>query len=126
MTNQLQYVLFLLDNQEYIVPLAAVERVVRAVEITPLPQAPPGILGVINVHGRIVPVINLRRRLGLREQGLRLDDHLVIAQPGERLVAVVVDEVRGIMEPSTHSVVAAGELFPGTTHLEGAVKTEEG
>ncbi len=73
-----------------------------------------------------MPVINLRWRLGLREQELRLDDHLVIAQPGQRLVAVVVDEVRGIMEPSAPSMVAAGELFPGATRLEGAVKTEEG
>ncbi|MCG3210448.1 MAG: Chemotaxis protein CheV [Anaerolineae bacterium] len=122
----LRYVLFLLDTQAFALPLAGVEQVIRAVEITPLPQAPPTLVGVIDVHGTVLPVVNIRQQLGLPDQAVQLDDQLVIAQLNERWVAFVVTEVRGIIEPSIRSLVAAKELFPGVTHLEGGVKTEDG
>jgi len=126
MNSQLQYILFILDEQSYALPLAAVERVVRAVEITPLPQSPPAILGVINVHGAIVPVVNIRRRLGLPERELGLADQLVIARPHQRRVAFVVDEVRGIIEPAMRALIAAEDVFSDVTRLEGGVKTADG
>lgn len=122
----LRYVLFLLDTQAFALPLAGVEQVIRAVEITPLPQAPPTLVGVIDVHGTVLPVVNIRQQLGLPDQAVQLDDQLVIAQLNERRVAFVVTQVRGIIEPSIRSLVAAKELFPGVTHLEGGVKTEDG
>lgn len=122
----LRYVLFLLDTQAFALPLAGVEQVIRAVEITPLPQAPPTLVGVIDVHGTVLPVVNIRQQLGLPDRAVQLDDQLVIAQLNERRVAFVVTEVRGIIEPSIRSLVAAKELFPGVTHLEGGVKTEDG
>ncbi len=126
MDAMLRYVLFFLDTRAFALPLAGVERVIRAVEITPLPQSPPAILGVIDVHGAVVPVINIRRRLGLPDQSVQLDDQLVIAQLNERRIAFVVTEVRGIIEPSIRSLVAAKELFPGVSRLEGGVKTGDG
>lgn len=126
MADQHQYVLFLLDKQQYILPLSTIEQVVRAVEITPLPNAPAAILGVIDIHGVIVPVLNIRRQFGLPEQRLRTDDHLVIVHANDRLSAFVVDEVRGIVEPPSRSLVEAKYLFPGITHLAGGVKTEDG
>ena len=61
-------VVFALDEQRYALHLLAVERVVRAVEVTALPEAPEIVLGVVNVKGRIVPVINVRRRFRLPER----------------------------------------------------------
>ena len=61
-------VVFTLDEQRYALHLLAVERVVRAVEVTALPEAPEIVLGVVNVKGRIVPVINVRRRFRLPER----------------------------------------------------------
>lgn len=54
-----------LDGQRYALSLAQVERVIRAVEITPLPQAPEIITGVINVRGRVIPVVDIRKRFRL-------------------------------------------------------------
>ena len=75
-----QCVVFTLDERFYAIRLSAVSRVVRAVEITPLPKAPPIVIGVINLGGRIIPVVNIRRRFRLPERELELTDQLIVAQ----------------------------------------------
>ena len=68
MSEPAQLVVFRLNGQRYALPLAAVERIVCAVEVTPLPGAPPVVLGVINVAGCVLPVFNIRRRFLLPER----------------------------------------------------------
>jgi purine-binding chemotaxis protein CheW len=63
-----QLVVFRLDERRYALPLAAVERVVRSVTVTPLPGAPAIVLGGINVHGRVLPVLNVRRRFRMPDR----------------------------------------------------------
>jgi len=71
-------IIFSLDEPRYALPLSLVERVVRIVEITPLPKAPDIVMGVINMHGQILPVINVRRRFNLPEREIRLEDQLIM------------------------------------------------
>ena len=92
-----QLVVFTLDEQRYAVPLSAVERIVRLVEITPVPHTPEIILGVINVQGRILPVVNIRRRFRLPARELHPSDHLLIARTSKRTVALVVDAVSEVI-----------------------------
>ena len=56
------FVVFRLDEQHYAVPLSVVERIVRMVDITPVPKTPEIVLGVINVQGSVIPVVDIRRR----------------------------------------------------------------
>ena len=119
-------VVFTLDEQHYALPLSAVERVVRVVEITSLPKAPEIVLGVINRQGRIVPVVNLRRRFRLPERELRLSDHCLIAHTAKRMVALVVDEVSGVLEPADQAVAAAEPILPDLAYVVGVVKLAEG
>src|SRR5260370_41681143 len=77
MLNQL--VAFILGEQEYALPLTAVRRVVRMVEVTPLPKAPEIVLGVIDFQGTIIPVMSMRKRLGLSEPETSLGDQLGVA-----------------------------------------------
>src|SRR5712675_257312 len=72
MSNQL--VVFALDAQHYALPLTGVQRVVRMVEVTPLPKAPEIVLGVIDVKGHIIPVMSIRNRFGLPEPETNLSD----------------------------------------------------
>src|SRR4029079_15113026 len=61
-----QFVIFLLGNQEYGLPVGSVEEIARSSDhITRLPKAPAFIEGVINLHGAVVPIVNLRRRFDL-------------------------------------------------------------
>ncbi|MDQ3812503.1 MAG: chemotaxis protein CheW [Armatimonadota bacterium] len=118
-------VIFTVEGRQSALPLSAVERVVRVVEVTPLPEAPDIVLGVINVQGQVIPVISLRRLLRLPERELELSDQLIIARTSRRPVALVADAVRGVMECAGQEVVAPEAILPGLEYVEGVVKSED-
>ena len=60
LTHATPFVVFTLDEQRYALRLSAVERIVRAVEVIPLPETPKIVIGMINVQGRVMPVVNIR------------------------------------------------------------------
>jgi purine-binding chemotaxis protein CheW len=103
-----------------------VERVVRMVDVTPLPQAPEIVLGVVNVQGRVVPVLGLRQRFRLPERDFTLTDQLVIARTAVRPVALAADAVTGVLEYSARQVVGARDIVPGIEYVEGVVKLADG
>lgn len=117
-----QFVIVSLDERPYALPLCAVERVVRLVEITPLPEAPEPILGVINVQGRIVPALSLRRCLRLPERELRLSDQIIIAHIAQRTVALVADAAIDVVEPPERAVTAASTILSDVAQIDGVVK----
>ena len=63
----MQLLLLRLDDRRYALPLDRAERLIHAVDVTPLPNAPPVVRGVINVHGQLVPVVSLRQRVERRD-----------------------------------------------------------
>ncbi|MBI3919189.1 MAG: purine-binding chemotaxis protein CheW [Betaproteobacteria bacterium] len=119
-------VVFTLDDGRYGLELSTVERVVRAVDITPLPKAPDIVSGVINVRGRIVPVMNVRRRFRLPERPINLSDQLVVAHTSRRAVALMVDAVSGTVECSPDAMVAADRIVPDLQYVAGVVRTRDG
>lgn len=119
-------VLFSLDGPGYALPLSTVERVVRIVEITPLPKAPEIVLGVINMQGKVIPVINLRRRFRLPEREIHLEDRLIITRTPKRLVALAADSVAGVHRLEERELVAAGAELPYAGLIGGVVKLEQG
>ncbi|HCE10452.1 MAG TPA: chemotaxis protein CheW [Oxalobacteraceae bacterium] len=119
-------VVFALGDQRYGLPLSAVEHIVRAVAVTSLPQAPDIVLGVVNVQGRLIPVINLRRRFRLAEHEVALSDQMLIARTERWTVALMVDAVIGVLEYAEQETVAVQELLPGLRYVEGVVKLDDG
>lgn len=121
-----QLVVFTLDEQRYALYLSAVERVLRVVEVTPLPKAPEIVLGVINVQGDIVPVVNIRRRFCLPEREPNLNDHLILARTPKRRLALVADAATGFVERPREEVIAADTILPGIEYVEGVAKLADG
>lgn len=121
-----QYVVLTLDEQRYALDISGVERIVRAAEITNLPKAPDIVLGVVNVRGQVIPVVNLRKRFQLPEREIDLMDQFIIARTSKRSVALVADSVGGVIERSTQDVVKAGQILPNMEYVDGVVKTEDG
>lgn len=117
---------FRLDDQRYALTLPAVDRVVSMVAITPLPNAPDIILGVVNVQGRVIPVINVRRRFGRPERELALTDQLLVAHTARRPVALVADAVLEVIACAEQSLIAAENILPGLEHVAGVVKLTDG
>jgi purine-binding chemotaxis protein CheW len=119
-------VLFTLDEPRYALPLSAVERVVRAVEITPLPKAPEIVLGAIDAQGRVIPVVDVRKRFRLPAHEMNVDDRFIIARTSRRLVALAVDSVIGIRTLADGEVVSAEQALPFAEYLHGVAKMEDG
>ena len=126
MKNIRQAVVFALDERRYALHLNAVQRILRLVEITPLPAAPQIVIGVINVRGQVVPVMNIRRRFGLPEREPRLTDHLIIAASSTRTVGLVVDTVSGLLDVAESEIVKIGQILPATDYVEGVLKLPDG
>jgi purine-binding chemotaxis protein CheW len=123
-TNE-QIVVFTLDELFYALPLQAVVRVIHAIEIRPLPEAPEVISGIINVQGKIIPVADIRKRFGLTEREIDPDDRLIIADTGKRQIAIPVDTVTGIRDLAPGQLEQAGETLPFAEHLRGVAKIDD-
>lgn len=126
MKNLNHLIVFALDRQRYALPLPVVDRVVRMVAITPLPKAPDIVLGVVNIQGRVIPVIDMRRRFRLPEREIALTDQLVVAHTVRRPVALVADAVQDVITCAEQSLIAAENILPQVEYVEGVVKLTDG
>ncbi len=121
-----QLVVWTLDAQRYALPFAAVERVVRAVEVTPLPDAPEIISGIINVQGRIIPVVDMRARFGLPARETALADQIVLARTSRRPLAFFVDDIQGLVESSEDALADASDIVAAPGAIAGVLKFKDG
>ena len=117
---------FLLDEQRYAIPLSAVDRVVQSAEITSLPKAPKVVLGVLNVRGSLIPVVNIRQRFNLPRRPLHINDHFIIARTSQRMVICPVDAALGVVEYSENRIVESVHVAPQLEYLKGILKLEDG
>ena len=99
--NEIQLLVFKLDGQEYALEIANVVQTVRMAAIQPIPSAPPHVAGVLNWRGQVIPVLNLRQRLGLAPRPVDLDTQLLIARVKDRTVALIVDAVSQVLSLPT-------------------------
>ena len=126
MSELAQLVVFRLDERRYALPLAVVERVVRAVEVTPLPKASPIVLGAINVHGRVLPVLNVRKRFLMPEREIGPADWFLLAHTARHTVVLVVDESEGVVERTQAEVVLSTQIVPDLDHFPGVLRLDDG
>jgi purine-binding chemotaxis protein CheW len=142
----IQLVLFTLDGQTFALELASVYRVVRALEVTPLPNAPAVILGVVNVQGEIASVVSLRHRFRLPKREITPSDQFILVSsttsadlpiPGPtqsatqspantRTLALVVDSVAGIITVQKESIAVGEEIVPSLEYVQGVAKLADG
>jgi purine-binding chemotaxis protein CheW len=120
-----KFVLFTLNDQRIALHLSDVEKIARVVELTSMPNAPDIVMGVINVQGRIIPVVNLRKRFNLENRDIDLNDHFIIVRTTKRSMALWVDFVRDIVEIPKENIVENSSILPNLEYFEGAVKIQE-
>jgi purine-binding chemotaxis protein CheW len=115
----IRLLMFGLDDRNFAIPLAQVQRVIRAVEPTHVPQAPEIVLGVIDFHGTILPVLNIRARFGCVNREMGVEDQFIIAVTSKRTVALAVDIAKGIVERPAEDIVVAAELVDRSDQIDG-------
>jgi purine-binding chemotaxis protein CheW len=125
-TNErVQLLTFKLDDQEYALNIANVVQVVRMVALTRPPQAPDYIDGIFNLRGKVIPVINIRKRCGLPSKSQDLDTQLLIAKADGRTMAIAVDAVSEVLALSTDSVEPPEQIGPEMKFLSAVGKVDD-
>lgn len=122
----IQVLLASLSGTQIGFPADSVHEIVRAVAIAPLPGAPAIIEGAINLHGRIVPVVDVRRRLELPPEPLAPDQFLIALEARDRIIAVRVDDVEDVIEIASSSLVSQASVSPLLDRLEGIASVSGG
>ena len=122
--KEVQFLVFGLNGSRFALSLEQVQRVVRAVAVTPVPEAPPGVRGVINVAGQITPVVDLRPSLRLPETEVSPGDYFILVNTPTGLQALLVNEVLWIITCREEDIVPAGDIVPEGGAIRGAVKQD--
>lgn len=127
-----EVLIFEVEGQRHGVLASAVREVLRAVALVPLPDAHGNIEGLIDLRGRVVPVVDMRQRLGLPSRPVSTADFLIVVESSGRLAALRADRVSGLASvevdalplPDGSSLSAPSTEMPCRTvgkHPEGLV-----
>lgn len=121
-----EVLLFTLEGQRYAIPSADVRSLVRAARLTPLPRAPDVVEGLLNLHGELLPVLDLRRRFRLPPRPLSPLDHFIVARAGARQVVLHVDRTEGLLTLEPGVLDETPRALPGVGYVAGALKLPDG
>ena len=121
-----EVLVFEVGSQTYGLPSRDVRELVRAVAITPLPNAPDFIEGVVNVRGTVLPVLDMRARFRLPAKPLDPSDHFIVASAGTRGVILRVDRATHLALLDEDTIQAPERLGAGPGYLEGVAQVDGG
>ncbi len=121
-----QMVVFKLSNEEFAVEVSSVEAIIKLQAITKVPHAPAHVVGVTNLRGNIVPVIDLKKRLSLPATENSQDTRIIVALLQESKVGMVVDAVSQVIEIEDSQIEATPQISTSveSTYIRGIVKVE--
>ena len=110
------FLIFTVAGLQCALRMTQIERVVRVVEIKPLPQSPSYLLGVINVYGTMVPVSDLHQFFVHIPRELSISDHIIIVKQSDKLLGFLVENVHGFSERSESELTTLEKILPSTSH----------
>jgi len=102
-----EWVTFRLDAEKYGIDVMRVREVLRNTEIAPVPGAPDFVLGIINLRGNVVTVIDTRKRFGLPPRDIDESSRIVILEAGDEVVGMLVDSVAEVVDLRASSIETA-------------------
>ncbi|MFN8093433.1 MAG: chemotaxis protein CheW [Vicinamibacteria bacterium] len=120
-------VTFYLDREEYGVDVRQVQEIRRVGDITSVPRAPEFVRGVINLRGRILPVLDLKRKLALGEVAASRNSRIVVVRVRERLLGLLVDGASQVPKIPVSRIEAAPEevVERGGDYIRGVAKLDD-
>lgn len=122
-----QFLTFTLHEEEYAIDILKVQEIKGMSKITPIPNAPAHVKGVMNLRGTVVPVIDLRRRFSLATVEADNLTVIIVVNVGKQVAGLVVDTVSDVLNFSMQDVEPTPELAGGldTSFITGLAKVEE-
>lgn len=109
----LQLVSFMIDKEEFGVNILYVQEINRFIQITKVPNAPDFVEGVINLRGRVIPVIDLRTKFNLKKKEQDKNTRIIVVEVEGKVVGFIVDSVREVLRIPTSITEAPPEIVTG-------------
>ncbi len=121
-----QWVTFFLDGEMYGINVLQVQEVLRVNEIAPVPGSPEYALGIINLRGNIVTVIDTRQRFGLRPQEIDDSSRIVIIEIADNVIGILVDSVAEVVYLRESEIESAPNVGSGESsrYIQGVSNRE--
>ena len=111
MSRELHIVGFQIGRETYGVPITSLHEIVRVPEITAVPDAPDYLEGVINLRGKIVSVMDLRKRFGIKQVALKKGNRILVVEHSGRLAGLIVDSASEVVKIPSEDVEAPPAAF---------------
>ena len=108
-----RFAIFKVNKQSFAVPVSSVNRIIRAVIITPVPGSPGSVKGVINLHGDTIPVVDFRRKFGFPPKAIELKDKMIVLETSTVKIVFVADEVIDLTELTEKQDFPVEKVIPG-------------
>ncbi|MEQ9454425.1 MAG: chemotaxis protein CheW [Phycisphaeraceae bacterium] len=123
----LQLVSFVVGEEEYAVSILSVQEINRMMQITKVPQSPSYVEGVINLRGKIIPVIDLRKRFGMPVLENTADSRIIVVEVENRVLGFTVDSVNEVLRISSDIVEPAPTMATGigSDYVQGVGKLQD-
>jgi purine-binding chemotaxis protein CheW len=125
--SEQQLVVFTLGSESYGAEISTVREIIRMQEVTTMPNSPEYVVGVINLRGKVIPVIDLRRKFGMESVEATKDTRIVVVDIGNQDIGVVVDGVNAVLRVPMESIDerSAVEHAQAPQYLTGIAKVDE-
>jgi purine-binding chemotaxis protein CheW len=122
-----QFLTFTLQNEEYGIEILQVQEIKGFAKITPIPNAPPFVRGVMNLRGTVVPIIDLRARFSMEEKEYGQFNVIIVVNVGQRIVGLVVDTVSDVLNIANDAIAVPPELTTagGSACITGIGKLDD-
>jgi purine-binding chemotaxis protein CheW len=122
-----QFLTFTLDKEEYGIEILRVQEIKGYSAITPIPNTPPHVKGVLNLRGTVVPVIDLRLRFGLPAADYTQFTVIIVVNVGTKIVGLLVDAVSDVLDIDESQREATPDLGSGvdTSFLTGLARSND-
>jgi purine-binding chemotaxis protein CheW len=111
MNRELHIVGFQVGRETYGVPITSLHEIVRVPEITAVPDAPDYLEGVINLRGKIVSVMDLRKRFGDKQATLKKQNRILVVEHSGKLAGLIVDSASEVLKIAAEDVEVAPAVF---------------
>lgn len=125
--GELQLVVFKLGQEEYGIPITQVQEINRLTTPTKIPKAPVFVEGVINLRGKIIPVVDLRKRFGLAQEEHSEESRIVVADIAGNTIGVTVDSVNEVIRIPVANIEPTPSIATniGSEYLSGVGKVND-
>jgi len=122
----MQLVTFSIGEEEFGVDILKVQEIIRTMEITKVPRAPIFVEGVINLRGKVIPIIDLRRRFGLETRAHDKHTRIIVIEISNMIVGFVVDSVSEVLRIPASTVEPPPPVVAGMVSLVNSARIAAG